>query len=172
LNAVNTKVDVNAESILTLQNEIEALGGGTSSETATIPSYWESMVNGKTETVKALQTAGGKNCISFAYASDTHIPDNDGGRTTDIGKVMAKMLDNCEIPFAVLTGDINTRASYGTEEGLVSAQDQMPIHLAPLWGTDRLLMALGNHDGCWGDSSGYYKKQFTPERMWQIFFRG
>lgn len=33
-------------------------------------------------------------------------------------------------------------------------------------------MALGNHDGCWGDSTGYYKKQFTPERMWQTFFRG
>lgn len=172
LNAVNAKADVNAESILALQNEVEALGGGTSSEAVTIPSYWVSMVNEKTETVKALQTAGGKNCVSFAYASDTHIPDNDNGRTTDIGKVMAKMLDNCEIPFAVLAGDINTRASYATEAGLVNAQNQMPVHLAPLWGTDRLLMALGNHDGCWGDSSGYYRHQFTPERMWQIFFRG
>ena len=157
--------------IIDLKNKVETPGGGSSGAVA-IPSYWEKMVAEKTETVKALQTAGGKNCVSFAWASDTHIPDNDGGRTTDIGKVIAKMLDNCEIPFAVLSGDINTRASCSTEDKLVNAQVQMPVHLAPLWGTDRLLMALGNHDGCWGDSSGHYRHQFSPERMWQVFFRG
>lgn len=156
--------------ILSLQNKVETMGGNSPGAVA-IPSYWETMVAEKTATVKALQTAGGKNCVSFAWASDTHIPDNDGGRTTDIGKVMAKMLDNCDIPFAVLAGDINTRASCSTEEKLVNAQEQMPVHLAPLWGTDRLLVTLGNHDGCWGDSSGYYRNQFTPERMWQTFFR-
>lgn len=159
------------DDILKLQNENNS-SGGTSSETVTIPSYWESMVAEKTEIVKSLQTAGGKDCVCFVWASDTHIPDNDCGRTTDIGKVMAKMLDNCEIPFAVLSGDINTRASYSTEEKLLNAQKQMPIHLSPIWGTNRLLMALGNHDGCWGDSTGYYKHQFSPEEMWQAFFRG
>ena len=168
---IQEDVDEMKEDILNLQNGNNS-SGGTSSNTVTIPTYWESMVAEKTETVKTLQTAGGKDCICFAWAADTHIPDNDGGRTTDIGKVMAKMLDNCEIPFAVLSGDINTRASCSTEEKLLNAQKQMPIHLSPLWGTNRLLMALGNHDGCWGDSTGYYKKQFTPERMWQIFFRG
>ena len=157
--------------IISLQNKVETMGGN-SPGAVTIPSYWETMVAEKTAAVKALQTAGGKNCVSFAWASDTHIPDNDGGRTTDIGKVMAKMLDNCDIPFAVLAGDINTRASCSIEEKLVNAQAQMPVHLAPLWGTDRLLVALGNHDGCWGDSSGHYRHQFTPERMWQVFFRG
>lgn len=159
------------EDVLSLKNNVEA-GGGSSSEAVAIPSYWSDMVAEKTETVKALQESGGKNCFSFAWASDTHIPDNDNGRTTDLGKVMAKMLDNCEIPFAVLSGDINTRASYATEEGLLNCQAQMSVHLAPLWGTDRLVMALGNHDGTWGDSSGHYRKQFTPERLWQVFFRG
>ncbi len=159
------------EDVLTLQSKVETMGG-TSSETVAIPIYWGKMVTEKTDTVKTLQTVGGKNCVSFAWASDTHIPDNDSGRTNDIGKVIAKMLDNCEIPFAVLSGDINTRASYSTEETFVDAQASMPVHLAPLWGTDRLLMALGNHDGCYGDSTGYYRKQLAPERMWQIFFRG
>lgn len=181
INEVKETANTNAEKIIDLQNKVEGLNGGTSSEVVTIPSYWETEVTGKTALVKELQTAGGKDCVSFAWASDTHIPDNDrgsgdtantGGRTNDIGKVMAKMLDNCEIPFAVITGDVNTRASYSTEAGLVEAQASMPEHLAPLWGTDRLLMALGNHDGAYGDSSGYYKKQFPPERMWQIFFRG
>lgn len=143
-----------------------------SSTVVKIPSYWENMINEKTKTVKALQTAGGMDCVSFVWASDTHIPNNDTARTNDIGKIMAKMLDNCEIPFAVLSGDIGTRASCSTEEEYIKMQEMVPKHLAPLWGTDRLLVALGNHDGCYGDSSGYYKKQYTPERLWQMYFRG
>lgn len=156
---------------LPLQNYAGASGNSITDSMA-IPAYWESMVAGKTDVVKARQTAGGKDSVSFVWASDTHIPDNTNGRTTDLGKVMAKMLDNCEMPFAVLTGDINTRASFDTEEQLVESQEQMAEHLAPLWGTERLLMALGNHDGCWGDSTCYYRKQFTPEKLWQTFFRG
>lgn len=170
INGVTYTANKNAGDILTLWNEVEALGGVTVSN-QTIPSYWESMVANKTATVKALQEVGGKNCVCFAYASDTHIPDNDNGRTNDIGKVMAKMLDNCEIPFAVITGDVATRASFPTEEEYIAHQSQVKEHLAPLWGTDRLLMALGNHDGCYGDSSGYYRKQFSPERMWDVYFR-
>lgn len=168
---IQEDVDEMKEDILNLQNGNNS-SGGTSSNTVTIPTYWESMVAEKTELVKSLQATGGKDCVCFVWGADTHIPDNDGGRTTDIGKVMAKMLDNCEIPFAVLSGDINTRASCSTEEKLLNAQKQMPIHLSPLWGTNRLLMALGNHDGCWGDSTGYYKHQFSPEELWQVFFRG
>lgn len=169
---VEAKTTTNAENILVLRNEVEALGGSNVNETVTIPSYWGNMVSTKTETVKKLQTAGGKDSICFAWASDTHIPDNEGGRTTDIGKVMAAMLDNCEIPFAMLSGDINTRASYSTLDAFEAVIKSVPEHLSPLWGTDRLLMALGNHDGCWGDSTGYYRHQFTPERMWQMYFRG
>ena len=59
-----------------------------------VPSYWEKMIEKKTDTVKKLQSAGGKDCISFAWASDTHIPDNSTAKTDNIGKVMAKMMDN------------------------------------------------------------------------------
>lgn len=170
INEVKYTANKNANEILSLRNDVEALGT-PSSDVVTIPSYWESMVANKTATVKELQKVGGKNCVSFAYASDTHIPDNDNGRTNDIGKVMAKMLDNCEIPFAVITGDVATRASYPTEEEYVATLSQVEDHLAPLWGSDRLLPALGNHDGCYGDSSGYYRKQFSPDRMWQEYFR-
>lgn len=161
--------------IIDLEDDVTELksemASGGASPTLTVPSYWESMIENKTEIVKALQEVGGKNCVSFAYASDTHIPDNDNGRTNDIGKVMAKMLDNCDIPFALITGDIATRASYPTEAEYIEQHSQVANHLAPLWGTDRLLPVLGNHDGCYGDSSGYYKKQFSPEKMWQSYFR-
>lgn len=147
------------------------LSGGSTTE-ATIPTYWASMVTEKTATVKAWQAEGGKNCVSFVWASDTHIPDNHETRTNDIGKVMAKMMDNCDIPFAVISGDVGTRASCSDKSGLIQYQEQMPKHLAPLWGTDKLLLALGNHDGCYGDSTAYYRHQFNPERMWQTYFRG
>ena len=187
INELKDSANKNAENILTLQNEVESLGGVDASN-QTIPSYWDSMIASKTATVKALQEAGGKNCVSFAWAADTHIDvdsnldtgatkGNTGGRTRDLGKVMAKMLDNCEVPFALISGDINTRASWSTEELFLTALAQIPKDLAPLWDTDRLVMCLGNHDGTWGDKyddagSGYYKHHFTPERMWSTFFRG
>ena len=143
----------------------------SNSDALVIPSYWKDMIAEKTDEVKALQTEGGKDCVSFVWASDTHIPDNNTARTNDIGKLMAKMMDNCDIPFALLTGDIGTRSSYDTETELVRKQEQIPVHLAPLWGTDKLLVGLGNHDGCFGDSSCYYAKQLSPAKMWQFYFR-
>ncbi len=142
-----------------------------SEQSVTVPSYWEDMIEEKTKTVKALQTAGGKDSVSFVWASDTHIPDNHTGRTDDLGKIMAKMLDNCGMPFALLTGDIGTRTSFDTESELTDSQKMIPQHLAPLWGTDRLLVELGNHDGTWGDSAGYYRHQQSPEKLWQFYFR-
>lgn len=141
------------------------------SASLSVPSYWKNMIEDKTNAVKALQADGGKNSVSFVWASDTHIPNNDHAKTNDLGKLMAKMMDNCDIPFAMLTGDIGTRASLDTEAELEKSQEKIPKHLAPLWGTDRLLLALGNHDGCYGDSSCYYAKQFSPERMWDLYFR-
>ena len=136
-----------------------------------VPAYWDNEISEKTEAIKKLQSEGGKDCVSFVWASDTHIPDNGSGRTNNIGKVMAKLLTNCDIPYAVITGDIGTRSSHTTEEELVESQKMISQHLAPLWGTDRLLVALGNHDGCWGSSNGYYRHQFSPERMWDFYFR-
>ena len=136
-----------------------------------IPTYWKEMIDQKTKVVKALQTTGGKDCISFVWASDTHIPDNHGGKTDLLGRLMANMLDLCDIPFALLTGDTGTRASHANESDFLASQQKIPQHLAPLWGTDKLLVALGNHDGCWGDSSGYYKHQLNPDQMWQMYFR-
>lgn len=166
--------DPSGGGIVSDQNENETSGQSSASSAAntSIPSYWATMIREKTKVVKTLQTAGGVDCVSFVWASDTHIPDNSTARTEDLGKLMAKMLDECKIPFAVLTGDVGTRASFDTEAELERAQSEIPLHLAPLWGTERLLVALGNHDGCYGDSSCYYAKQYSPERLWQFYFRG
>ncbi len=145
-------------------------GGSVDSVSVLLPSYWDDMIKTKTNKVKALQVLGGKDCVSFVWASDPHIPDNTTGKTADLGKLMSTMLDNCNIPFALLTGDIGTRASYETKEEFAQLQSMIPAHLAPLWGTERLLVALGNHDGCYGDATGYYKKQYSPEELWQFYF--
>lgn len=170
-----TKVNENAAQIHELDKRVTAIE--SESGTVTIPSYWEETVAEKTEAVKALQSAGGKDCVCFAWAADTHIPDQSGGWTTHLGRLMAKMLNDCEIPFAVLSGDIGTQASFSTEAQLIETQKEIPKHLAPLWGTERLLMTLGNHDGTWGEGSesnlgGYYSKRLSKERIWQLYFRG
>ena len=63
------------EEVLNLRDEVESLEG-SSTENIGVPSYWETMVTNKIETVKSLQVVGGKNCVCFAWAADTHIPDN------------------------------------------------------------------------------------------------
>ena len=165
------KVNKNTTDIRNLERQLTEIEVDSASGSISIPFYWENEIAEKSATVKELQVAGGKDCISFARTGDTHIPDNDNGKTTYLGRLMAKVLNNCNIPFATIEGDVGTRGSYSTEEDFVSTHEQLPVHLAPLWGTDRLLIALGNHDGCYGDSAGYYKKQFPPERMWELYFR-
>lgn len=156
---------------------VKFVKGGTFSANAKgAPLHWKTAVAEKTEVVKSVQESGGKNCVSFAWASDTHMPDNDCGRTNYIGRVMGQMLDNCDIPFAVISGDAGTRGALATEAEYLECYEQMTKHLAPLWGTDRLLISIGNHDGCWGRdetaSPKYYRHQFSPERMWSTYFRG
>lgn len=173
ISKIETDVETLKEATQELKNKIE------NTETTDIPSYWKDEIAEKTQVVKDLQALGGKNCVSFVWASDTHIPDSDTdnttniGRTKDLGKLMAKMLDNCEIPLAIISGDINSRGSYQTEELFTSSLTKILEHLAPLWGSNQLLLALGNHDGCYGNGNteGSYVKQYSPEKLWQIFFR-
>ena len=138
--------------------------------TAEIPEYWKEHLDGKIAEIKALQNLGGKDCVSFVWASDPHVPDNNGGRTNDIGKVMAYVMDACDIPFAVLSGDIYSQGSAASKEELEAKMSEVPVHLAPLWGTERLLSITGNHDGCYGTE--YYRKQLPPAEMWSKYFRG
>lgn len=147
-----------------------------SPEIVGMPSHWEEEVAEKTEVVRNLQAEGGKNCVTFAFTADTHIPNNATGRTEHIGRVMGRMLDNCQAPFAVLAGDVATRGSMPTESEYFDELAEIPYHLASLWGTDRLLLALGNHDGTYGDgslgSSYNYSERFNQDKMWSVFFRG
>lgn len=147
------------------------------------PAYWDTAIANATAKVKALQVEGGKECVSFIWASDTHISDNDSSRTNDLGKIWAKILENCNIPFAVISGDIGSRSSIPIGSGATDSdmiafyEKNISQHLFPLFNTERLLMAVGNHDGCYGldtvdGTTVYYRRQFSPEQMWQTFFRG
>lgn len=154
----------------------DAIAGGNSLAVS-IPTYWTDTIEEKTAVVNALQSEGGINAISFVWASDPHIPDNHSARTEHLGKLMARMLNDCDIPFAVVSGDIGTRASLSTEENLMDMQKLIGQHLAPLWGSDRLLVAVGNHDGVWGTNpngdgaTGYYCNQVPSEQLWNGYFR-
>ncbi len=132
-----------------------------------IPSYWQEEINSTIIDVNNTKDSIGTGLISFVWASDTHIPD---GSTAYLGTLMAEVLDKCDISFATISGDIGTQASWPTEAEQYAQYEKISKHLYPLWGTKRLLASVGNHDGCWGDSAGYYRKQFSPKQMIETFF--
>lgn len=145
----------------------------------TPPEYWIDTIASKCEIVKGIQKSRGKDAVSFVWASDTHIPDNNGGRTNNLGKIMNLIMNECEIPFSVISGDMYSQSPALSESVLIEYEKQLPVHLFPLWGSDRLLMCVGNHDGVYGqddlDGDGvkeFYRKQLPPARIWQTYFRG
>ena len=49
---------------------------------------------------------------------------------------------------------------------------EFPKNLYPLWGSEKLLLTIGNHDGCFGCIDGYcYGNQYTPEKIYDTFFK-
>lgn len=132
-----------------------------------IPDYWREELDSAISDITNTQDAIGDELISFVWTSDTHIPDS---QTMHLGSLMAEVLDKCDISFATISGDIVSQASFATEAALWQNYKSFPNHLAPLWGTKRLLAAVGNHDGAYGDSNGYYRKQLPLKKMLETFF--
>ena len=129
--------------------------GGTTSDVSTIPAYWESHLAEKISEVKALQDEGGKDCFSFIVMADTHYPSNLGKKSPILAK---HILDKCDIRYALLLGDAQTRGCYNTKELLLAENAQIEEMLSPI--RDRLLQTEGNHDGSYGwldrDGDGKY----------------
>ena len=117
-----------------------------------VPDYWQDAVDAAIEKIKALQNAGGKNCVTFAWFADSHFTAEDltvnAGNT---GKIAAAVMDACDIPFAICSGDV-IRTDTDTLEDQAAMEESFAYAdeiLAPI-GADRLLQAVGANDGNWG----------------------
>ena len=120
-----------------------------------IPDYWQDYLDSKCATIKTLQDAGGKDCFSFVVMADLHYPSNLGKRSPDLAK---KILEDCDIKFALCLGDVQTRGCHATKELLLAENVKIEEMLKPI--RKSLLQTQGNHDGNYGfldrDGNGEY----------------
>ena len=139
-----TKTELN-----NLSNEIDDLKGGE------IPEYWNEHLAEKIETIKALHRQYGKDCFSFVHIVDMHYPSNLGKRSPLIAN---KIMDETQIKYALLNGDLQSRGCHSTKEQLMAENELILTMLEPL--KDKALLQKGNHDGAYGwldrDGSGGY----------------
>lgn len=161
LGANNTEL----QEILNTINELPEAGAGTSADT--IPTYWSAHISEKIETIKALQSAGGKDCFSFVLMTDMHYPSNLGKRSPVLAK---EILDKCDIKFTLHLGDAQTRGCHETKELLLAENEQIEEMLSPI--RDRLLQTQGNHDGNYGAKDGVnYVYRLTPQELHSAIYR-
>ncbi len=110
-----------------------------------VPDYWEEHLSDRINTVKDLQNRGGKDCFSFVVMTDMHYPKNLGKISPLIAK---RILDKCDIKYALCLGDIQTRGCHATKSLLLAENEEIEKMLSPI--RSRLLQTEGNHDGAYG----------------------
>jgi hypothetical protein len=155
------------------KNEVlNSLGGGTSSGATSgqesIPEYWQSHIDEKISTVNALQDAGGRNAVSFVVMTDLHHYSNLGRRAPTLAR---KIMDECNIRYALVLGDTQNRGSWTTKELAETEFDAVSRMLKPI--EDRMLRTQGNHDGSWGATLNglTYPYNYTPQEMYNRIYR-
>ena len=116
--------------------------------------------------------------MSFVFAADMHIESKNLPNyqfSQNIGKIAARVMDECDIPFMIVAGDNNSGAAVISETpeyiyADVELQDKI---LKPV-GIERVLKLLGNHDGTWGQtttggSTVYYDRSVSMEERFNLF---
>lgn len=139
-----------------------------------VPNYWKSYLDDKINTIKTLQSAGGKDCFSFAVIADLHYSENKGKCSPLLAKYV---MDSCNIKYLLCLGDMQTQAAVSSEEYIHSEWASINKMFDSVW--NRTLMTLGNHDGAWGqldtnnDGSvdSYYCYNLTPSELYEYVYR-
>lgn len=94
-----------------------------------------------------------------------------GGPMRDApGQLAAAVLDRCRLSWALCGGDLVRSGVAATKEEMEGDFAAVEGALRPLRG--RLLTALGNHDGSWGQAGEkLYAFNFTPEALYSRLLR-
>lgn len=153
------KVNQNKSDIVEVSNRVTALETG--SETLTIPSFWQSAVDECIAKIKALQV--GRNCITFPFFSDNHT------RNGYAGILIAKIMQECHIPYCFYGGD-SIDSGYIADEETMIAQDKAFDEAMSYIPNGRFCRAVGNHDGYWAVSADE-KHYYTREQVYELFLR-
>lgn len=162
------QVNNNTAAINELENIVDNLESGSGS--VTVPTYWQSAVDGVVSKVKDLQDAGGADVVNFCWFSDLHyVPTS--AYTANIGKLCAAVMDECDIPFTLLTGDTTAADTLASENILIDYLKSAADMLSPI-GAENLLQIYGNHDDVYGASgSTSYVYKVAPQKIWNAMLR-
>ena len=171
--AVEGKATQNAAAIVELEAEVDALTSG--SDTVVVPTYWQDAVDTAVSKVKTLQDEGGNDAVNFVWFSDVHY----GGSKSyigNIGKISAAIMDERDIPLALMTGDTLTAGVLTSEETLLGMLDGAWDIYASI-GAERLMLISGNHDDVYGSytssdgTTTYYANKADPKKVWNKLYR-
>lgn len=159
---------------LKVRNGKDGEDGG--SGTYIVPAYWESAVDEAITKVKALQDGGGNDVVNFCWFSDIHYG-GDKTYTGNVGVLCAKIMEECDIPLALMGGDtISAGANnYATEDILLSKFDGAWEIYDPI-GAERLMLVSGNHEDAYGSYSDgtatiHYVNKADPLKIWNKLYR-
>ena len=131
-----------------------------------LPAWWDTALEEAAAKVRALQDEAGAGCIGFVFFTDCHWGSN-AGRT---GQLAAALLDRCQLSWALCGGDLVRSGVAATKAEMEADFSAVQVALRPLRG--RLLTALGNHVGSWGQANGKpYAFNFTPEALYSRLLR-
>ena len=131
-----------------------------------LPQWWDEALEEAVAKVRAIQDKAGAACTGFLFFTDCHWGAN-AGRT---GQLAAAVLDRCRLSWALCGGDLVRSGVAATKEEMEGDFAAVEGALRPLRG--RLLTALGNHDGSWGQAGEkLYAFNFTPEALYSRLLR-
>lgn len=156
---LKVEVDQNKIDIKNVDKRVTALETGA--DTLTIPDWWMDAVDACIAKIKALQV--GRQCVTFPFFSDNHT------RNGYAGVMIAKIMQECHIPYCVYGGD-SIDSGYIADEATMIAQDAAFDQMMSYIPNGRLCRAVGNHDGYWAVSATE-KNYYTRDQVYELFLR-
>ena len=168
---LKTKSDEYAAKIYNLEQKV--MGNEEEETSVVVPEYWKPAVNNAIASVKAIQNEGGADIVNFMWFSDMHHSPNNAF-TKNIGALCAAVMDACDIPLALMSGDTMSATAVSSEDILLEWLDSAEKVLSPI-GADRLMQIRGNHDDVWGTYNGgttvSYVNKVAPAKIWNKMHR-
>lgn len=137
-----------------------------------LPAYWRPEVNATIEVVNTLKAEFGPQAFAFVQITDMHVDRVQNlGMSKWVGVLAQNVMNECDIPFAMITGDNNSRAAieYPDPRSIYMDVEWQDTMLHPI-GWNRIARILGNHDGIWGNNEYYYDRSVTMEEKYDLFY--
>lgn len=133
------------------------------STTDGIPSYWNTQLDTKINTINTLQKQIGYNGTSFAMITDIHWNDN----AQNSPKILEKIMNECNINYYFDGGDFCANPSGLTESQQVTEIKSYDSAFSNI--KDRRLLSKGNHDD--NSINNKFTDTITDLEMYDLLYR-